>query len=274
MEPQGSAAPAELVSACTRFWASPPELLCRLAVCLEPEDAVRLARVSRATAPLGHCERLWRLIWLWPQERGSRFPPAGSSTWLGAHVLQSLYHRASLQLARVVPAPDSPELLQDVTCPCYTRAYRIYGYNNGLVRVINSGEPHAPYREFQLDAGSIRHLQVTSGGSLCFAGSWDGAVHCIDLRPDAGGSASAPAPSQSGGLQPAGGSGGGGGTDGGQRVRRIVSGLAGPVYCIRISEDRLYTCGGGGASEGIVCMWDVRDGGCPDMGCGGPAARS
>jgi WD40 repeat protein len=82
-----------------------------------------------------------------------------------------------------------------------------------------------PAKEFLLEGtGSIRHMQLTAGGTRCYAGSWGGAVHVVDI--------------------------------GTGEVRRVLSGVGGPVYCLRIGGDRLYTsCG-----DGLVRAWHAETG--------------
>ncbi len=140
------------------FWnTADTDLIIHVLTFLSLHDIAAAAGSCRALASICALERFWEQWWPWPVERGGR-PVNFNSSWRAAARMQALYQHANTRLERQVFAYDF--LLREVTCPCYSASYRVYGYADGTVRVFGRLEDGARHSEFKTNFGSVRHMQI------------------------------------------------------------------------------------------------------------------
>jgi hypothetical protein len=165
-------------------------------------------------------------VWASLYDRRHSHPPECAKSWKQAHQLHVLYRTTPIpaHTEAAAIASGSPSTAE-VTCLCHSPRHRIIGMSDGSLHVVPL-DSSAPAQLISLPgAGSIRHLQVTGHSSeRVFAGSWCGQVFEVALRTG--------------------------------RVRKLVSGLAGPVYALRVHDPLLYCASG----DGRLTVYDVRTG--------------
>lgn len=202
-------------------------LLRRVAGFLPRRDAASLPLLCKATAVTAADDAFWAAV-----AGENATPPPGCRTWKAALQLEVLWRR---EPSPVADAQGTSPSHADVTCQCHSSTARVVGFSDGSVRVLplQDGTPgfgdstSSRSRTFLLPgAGSIRHLQVTGTGAAIriFAGTWAGQVLELDVRTGA--------------------------------IRTVVSGVAGPVYALRVHDPFLY-CGSG---DGRIGLYNVRTG--------------
>lgn len=189
------------------FWTNPEKGIVTVISFLSARDVAAITSVCKGSASISGRDDVWRSLWPWlPQSSDQLLAdwprlPADFSSWTEAQKAQALYRQPLIQpLDTALPYNH---LLKDVTAPHCTAEYRAFGLSDGSIRIFSGDDPiHDRPQDFELNAGSIRHMQIVPSTAKCYAGSWNGSVHCICLKTG--------------------------------RVTPIVTGLDGPVYGLRV----------------------------------------